>query len=74
MVSSSNLISTGIYVLRRRQLIELVERCAQEDRYDLVKDIFIRYKNLKRIYGYKIDTYWSNIATVDSYYKTNMIF
>ena len=26
------------------------------------------------VYGYKIDTYWSNIATVESYYKTNMDF
>ena len=46
----------GIYVIRRRQLIELIERCAQEDRYDFVKDILIRYKNLKRIYGYKMDS------------------
>ena len=53
MVSSSNVISTGIYVIRRRQLIEMIERSAQEDRYDFVKDILIRYKNLKRIYGYK---------------------
>lgn len=74
MVSSSNLISTGIYVIRRRQLIEMLERCAEEERYDLVKDIFIRYKNLKRIYGYKIDSYWSNISTVESYYQTNMDF
>ncbi len=28
MVSSSNTISTGIYVIRRRQLIELIESCA----------------------------------------------
>ena len=35
MVSSSNVISTGIYVIRRRQLIEMIERSAQEDRYDL---------------------------------------
>lgn len=74
MVSSSHTISTGIYVLRRRQLIELIEKCAQEDRHDFVKDILIRYKNLKRIYGYKIDSYWSNISTVESYYKTNMDF
>ena len=74
MVSNSNCISTGIYVIRRRQLIELIERCALEDRYDFVKDILIRYKNLKRIYGYKIKDYWSNIASVDSYYKTNMDF
>lgn len=74
MVSRSKLISTGIYVIRRRQLIELLERSAQEERYDLVKDIFIRYKNLKRIYGYKIKSYWSNIATVEAYYRTNMDF
>ena len=74
MVSSFRTVSTGIYVIRRRQLIELIERCAQEDRHDFVKDILIRYKNLKRIYGYKIDDYWSNISTVESYYKTNMDF
>ncbi len=74
MVSESNVISTGIYVVRRRQLIEMIERCAQEDRHDFVKDILIRYKNLKRIYGYKMDTYWSNISTVESYYQTNMDF
>ena len=74
MVSNSNVISTGIYVIRRRQLIELVERSAMEDRHDFVKDILIRYKNLKRIYGYKMQDYWSNIASVESYYKTNMDF
>ena len=45
MVSSYHTISTGIYVLRRRQLIELIEKCAQENRHDFVKDILIRYKN-----------------------------
>ena len=74
MVSDANTISCGIYVIRRRQLIELIERCAAEDRYDFVKDILVRYKNLKRIYAYKIDTYWSNIASVESYYQTNMDF
>ena len=74
MVSRSNVISTGIYVIRRRQLIEMIEKCAQEDRSDFVKDILIRYKDLKRIYGYKMNTYWSNISTVESYYRTNMDF
>ena len=74
MVSSQNIISTGIYVIRRRQLIEMIEKCAQEERADFVKDILIRYKDLKRIYGYKINTYWSNISTVESYYRTNMDF
>ena len=74
MASDATTISCGIYVIRRRQLIELLERCAAEDRYDLVNDILVRYKNLKRIYAYKLRGYWSNIASVDSYYKTNMDF
>ena len=74
MVAESNTISCGIYVVRRRLLIEMIEKCAEEDRYDFVRDILIRYKDLKRIYGYKIDSYWSNISTVESYYKTNMDF
>jgi len=49
VVAKSNTISCGIYVVRRRQLIEMIEKCAEEDRYDFVKDILIRYKNMKRI-------------------------
>lgn len=74
MASSSHTISTGIYVMRRRQLIEMLERSAAEDRWDFVTDILIRYKNMKLIYGYKMKEYWSNIATVESYYQTNMDF
>ena len=70
----TNTISCGIYVIRRRQLIELIEKSAAEGFYDFVKDILIRYKGLKKIYGYKIQEYWSNIATVNDYYKTNMDF
>lgn len=74
MVANSNTISTGIYVIRRRLLIDLIEQCVEDERYDFVSDILIRYKNLKKIYGYKINNYWCNIATVDAYYKTNMDF
>ena len=74
MVAQSNTISTGIYVIRRRQLIEMLERCAEENRHDFVTDILIRYKNLKRMYGYEIKDYWNNISTVEAYYRTNMDF
>ncbi len=74
IVAKSNTISCGIYVIRRRQLIEMIERCAEEDRYDFVKDILIRYKNMKRIFGYKIKDYWRNIASVEDYFSTNMDF
>ena len=74
MVAQSSTISAGVYVIRRRQLIELLEQCAAEDRWNFVTDILIRYKDLKRIYGYKMKGYWNNISTVESYYQTNMDF
>lgn len=74
VVARSDTISCGIYVIRRRLLIEMIERCAMEDRYDFVKDILIRYKNQKRIYGYKMKEYWRNIATVEDYFAANMDF
>ncbi len=74
-IGSKNMtVSTGVYVVRRRQLIDLIEKCIQEEKYDFVKDVLIRYRNIKRIYAYKMDTYWSNIASVDAYYRTNMDF
>ena len=74
IVAKSNTISCGIYVIRRRLLIEMIEKCAQEDRYDFVKDVLIRYKNQKRIFGYKMREYWKNIASVNDYFDTNMDF
>ena len=72
--AETSTVSTGVYIVRRRMLIELIEKSMQEERYDFVKDILIRYKNVKKIYGYKIESYWNNISTVDAYYKTNMDF
>jgi len=74
MVGSYSTVSCGIYIIRRRLLIELIERCQQEDRYDFVNDILIRYKNLKRIYAYRMAEYWNSIASVDAYFATNMSF
>ncbi len=74
LVASSSTASIGVYVIRRRQLIELLEACAKEGRTDFVRDILIRYKGVKKIFAYKMDSYWRNIGTIDSYYRTNMDF
>ena len=74
LVTSSHTVSCGIYIFRRRQLIELIERCQEEERSDLVNDIIIRYLPVKKVYGYKTDDYWSGINTVQAYYDTNMDF
>lgn len=74
MAAVSHTVSCGIYIIRRRLLIEIIEKSVEEGRYDFVKDVLIRYKDVKRICGYKINEYWSNIASVESYYQTNMDF
>ncbi|MCH5333587.1 MAG: glucose-1-phosphate adenylyltransferase subunit GlgD [Agathobacter sp.] len=74
LMATSNTISTGIYVIRRRQLIEILEKSAEEGRFDFVADVVIRYKNVRRIYGYKMNNYWRNIASVEDYFQTNMDF
>lgn len=74
LVTDSNLISSGVYVIRRRLLIELIEKANAEQRYDFVRDILIRYKDIKIMKGYVMRGYWSNIATLDAYFRTNMDF
>lgn len=72
--STNTLISTGIYITRRRLLIQLIEQCIAEDRYDFVNDIILRNRGTKKIYAYKMDSYWKNIASVENYYEANMDF
>ena len=74
MVPTSRTISCGIYIMRRRALIDILELFAQEERYDLVKDYIVRYINYKKFYAFKLDTYWNCVNTLRSYYDTNMDF
>ena len=72
--ASSHTISYGIYRKPWRLSIGRRMRPGEEGRYDFVKDVLIRYKDVKRIYGYEMKEYWSNIASVEAYYQTNMDF
>ncbi len=72
--SDGRLISAGIYVIRRRLLIELLEKCIEDNNFDFVRGVLIRYKDNKKIYSYRLDGYWSNIATTEAYFRTNMDF
>ena len=74
IMAETSTVSIGVYVIRRRQLIELLEACAAEGRTDFVKDILVRYKNIKKINAYRLESYWRNVGSVDSYYRTNMDF
>lgn len=72
--SCSNIVSTGIYIFRRRYLIDAIEQCIGDDKYDLVNDIIIRNRKSKKVFAYMMDGYWKNISTVESYFNTNMEF
>ena len=74
LVAQTNTVSIGVYVIRRRLLIELIQKAHEEKRNDFVQDILVRYKDVKKIFGYKHEGYWGNIATIDSYYHANMDF
>ena len=74
LIAQTNTASIGVYVIRRRLLIELVQKAHEEGRNDFVQDIMVRYKDVKKIFAYKHDGYWQNISTIDSYYQTNMDF
>ncbi len=69
-----NLVSAGMYIVRRRLLIEMIEESAKEERYDFVHDVLIRYRKQKTIVAYEFQGHWRSIAALKSYYKANMEF
>ncbi len=71
----SDSASLGIYVISRTLLINLLEQAIPEGKYDLVKDIIIRFIPTLKIYGYEYNGYWSAIGTgTAAYFATNMDF
>lgn len=70
----STIASLGVYVIKRTLLIKLLEAIISEARYDLVKDIIIRYRKKLKIYGYRYDGYWNTLNNVKAYVDINMDF
>lgn len=64
-------VNCGIYVIRRRHLIQLLEECQREGKFDLVRDIFLKKLAEKRIMSFMHEGYWMNIATLESYFACN---
>ena len=72
--SFSSTISLGIYVIKRKLLIRLLEEIVSEGRYDFVRDVVVRYRKNLAIYGCMYDGYWASINSIQSYYNINMDF
>ena len=70
----SDVVSLGVYVISRTLLIKLLESLSSEGRYELVADIFMRYKKRLRIYNYQHKGYWRTLNSVRTYYDCNMDF
>ena len=77
MVADSHTISPAVHLCWSAAVswIELIGSAART-RTDMTSYMTFWYatKGLKRIYAYKLNTYWNNIASVDAYYQTNMDF
>jgi len=71
---SSSTISLGIYVISRVLLIKLLETVVQEGRFELVRDIIIRYRKKLNVYAYNFTGYWRTMNSVQVYYDMNMDF
>lgn len=72
--SALTTINCGIYIIRRRLLISLMEQCLEMEWTDFVRDVLVRQKNVRKIMAYRMDGFWTNITTVDAYYNANMSF
>jgi len=70
----SNLASIGVYIIGRELLIKLVEDTVNEGKYELVRDVIIRYRKRLRIFGYEFNSFWRSLGSVHSYFNCNMDF
>ena len=67
-------VSMGTYIISRDLLITLLEEIHNEGRYNIVNDIFIRYRKKLKIYAYMFEGYWRSIRSIEEYYSVNMEF
>ncbi len=65
---------TGIYVIRRKLLIDFLKSLALDYRYRLCEDLLARYKNHLNIQSYNLENYWITVHNTELFFKANMDF
>jgi len=70
----SEYITAGIYVIRRRLLIEILEDAKERKLRSFVSDVLIPRIEKGSVYAYMHKGYWRNLATLDSYIRCNKDF
>lgn len=68
----SNFASMGIYIIKRKLLISLLEDSAAHGYFEFVKDILIKKLTELRLYAYEFKGYWRPLTTIQLYYRSNM--
>lgn len=64
--------SMGVYIMKRKYLIELLQNSAAKGYTELVQDIIVRNVDTLRIFAYRFNGYWRPLNSIQLYYKTNM--
>jgi glucose-1-phosphate adenylyltransferase len=65
----SDLASMGVYVFSKRSL----RRWLREDLIDFGRHVIpAMLEGGARVYGYRFDTYWQDVGTIQSYWEANM--
>ncbi|HBR01801.1 MAG TPA: glucose-1-phosphate adenylyltransferase subunit GlgD [Ruminiclostridium sp.] len=64
--------STGVYILSKKLLIELLQESAAKSQYEFVQDIIVRNTDKLKIHAYIFNSYWRPLSNIQLYYRANM--
>ncbi|MBQ7246525.1 MAG: glucose-1-phosphate adenylyltransferase subunit GlgD [Lachnospiraceae bacterium] len=67
-------VSCGIYILRRRALISMLEEARLAGKKDFVTDVICPRIGDGRVYAYRHEGYWNSVTAADAYFSCNMDF
>lgn len=67
-----NVGSIGVYIMKRKFLIELLQNSAAKGHTELVQDILVRNISTLRVYAYMFNGFWRPLSNIQLYYRTNM--
>lgn len=70
----SNLVSMGVYLLRKDVLLQCLEEDAKvkSSKHDFGRDILPRIVSKRKVFGYDYRGYWRDVGTLQVYWQTNM--
>ncbi len=64
--------SMGVYIIRRKLLIEILQESAAKGQAEFVQDIIVRHTQDLKIYASIFNGYWRPLSNIQLYYRTNM--